>query len=398
MLNKYKTFTKDKTTGVELNPVFKIEYDNYKLKEVVSNAVETLEIKDNRTKAMVTFVGVTFITLASKVPMTRIANLESDILKSNVLDGMQMFTGANYQVPSIFSLGVAPVVSAGILLNLLKKVFPKLEDSLNEVYNQHQVRVIKRGLTFLIGLGQSLVLSNITNGGVLVAVVMALGGVLMGVITDYMTDHGLINGNSAVIGASIINNILGGGIKSIILSPLMVSSFLRLHSSHIRIPTRNRKGRKGYIPFKIFSAGTLPIILASSIVSIVAFFAPSLMLQFSWIVAMIQAMMIYLLNHFENKVNYDTVGITKELRRKSIGIVNSKSKLRTKDVLDETVSTVSSVSGIMLVIMGILPMVFGASSFINVSSLFVLSGIVYELIVKFKSESVVKNRHGFLSK
>ena len=113
---------------------------------------------------------------------------------------------------------------------------------------------------------------------------------------------------------------------------------------------------------------------------------------------MIQAMMIYLLNHFENKVNYDTVGITKELRRKSIGIVNSKSKLRTKDVLDETVSTVSSVSGIMLVVMGVLPMVFGASSFINVSSLFVLSGIVYDLIVKFKSESVVKNRHGFLSK
>lgn len=397
MLNKKTTFTKDKTTGVDTNPVFKIEYENYRLRDIVSNAVETLEIKDNRTKAMVTFAGVSFITLASKVPMSRLANLESDILKSNVLNSMQMFTGANYQVPSLFSLGVAPVISAGVLLNLLKKIFPKLEDDLNEIYNKHQVRVIKRGLTFLIGLGQALVISKITNGGVLLAVTMALGGVLMGVITDYMTDHGLMNGSSAIVGSNIISQLMGGGVKAVVMTPLMISSFLRLHSSHIRIPTRNRKGRKGYIPFKIFSTGTLPIILASSIVSIVAFFVPSMMLQFSWVVAMIQAMMIYLLNHCENKVNFDTVGIEKDLRRRSIGIVNSSSKARPKEILDETISTISSVSGVMLALMGVLPMVFGASSFINMSSLFILSGIVYDLIVKFKSESVVKNRHGFLS-
>lgn len=396
---KYNTtFTKDKKVKLEENPVFKVEYENYKLKDIVSYAVDTLELKDNRTKALITFTGVSFITLASRVPMTRLANLESDILNSNVLNSVQLFTGANYQVPTLFSLGVAPVISAGVLINLLKKIIPKLEDDLNEVYNKQKVRVIKRGLAFLIGLAQALVLSNITNGGVLVAVVMALGASLMGVITDYMTDHGIMPGTSAIVGTNIMTQLSRSGVKSLAMTPVMLSSFLRLQSSHVRIPTRNRKGRKGYIPFKIFSSGTFPIILSSSVVTIVAFFAPGLMLRFSNVVAMIQAIMIYLLNYCENKLNFDTVNIEKDLRRRSIGIVNSGTKQRPKKVLDETVSSVSSVSGVVLAIMGILPIVFGSTSFVNLSSLFLLSGIIYDLIVKFKSESIVKNRHGFLTK
>lgn len=391
------TFTKDKVTVNSSTPVTDIHYENYKLKDIVSSAVDTLEMKDNRSKALVTFACTSFITLASKVPMSRIANLECDVLKSNVLNGLEMFTGANYQIPGPLSLGVGPTISASILLSLLKQIFSKLEDELSEIYNPHKLRTIKRGLTFLIALAQSLVLTEITGGGTLLACVMAIGATLMGVITDFMTDHGLINGSSAVIGSNIISQLVSSNLKSTLLTPFMLGSFLRLQSAHIRIPTRNRKGRKGYIPFKIFNGGVMPIILASSVVSLVAFFVPSIMLKFSTIVIMIQAMMIYLLNICETKVMINTKTIDKELRRKSIGIVKKNSKERPIDILDETASCVTNVSGIFLAVIGILPMIFGTGTFVNVTSIFTLSGVIYELIRKFKTESIVKNRRGFLN-
>lgn len=345
----------------------KISYENIKLKEIVSNTVDTFKIKDNQIKALVTFTGVSFISLASKVPVSRIMNLNEEILEKNLFRNINNNT-------NIFTLGVAPVINASLVLELIKKLFPKLEDELSEIYNKNKVKRIKYGLTFLIGLTESLLLNNITNIGILISLVLSLGAVLMGIITDYITDHGLINGIDTVIGTNIIKN------NTSPLNYLLLIPMTKIQTANIKRTTVNHKGNKNAINFKVFTNGIMPIVIAASILELITSIIPRLINNFGSALMIIYSLLVFIINKIQSNSKIDIDKADKLLRDNSISIVD-KSLKRNKLIIKDTINYASNISGIILIVFSLLDLKIP-----NISNLFILSSIVYDTIIKFKSE------------
>lgn len=390
-----QTFTNDKSHKVteNLQPVGKIEYENLNLKEIVETAVKALQLKDVQKEAFITFAGVSLINLANRIPLDRLANIGYEMNNNPIMKNAEIFTGANFNNLGLFSLGVGPAVSSSILVSLLKEIFPKLKEELSGIYGEGKARKIQRGLTFILAIMQSTMLVTMTNGGVVLATVLAIGAVLIGEFANYMSKNGLCSGTGAIIGSNIAGNLATSGTKSLLLTPLMLGSLTKLQTAHVKVKTINRKKRENHIPFKIFSNGTLPIILASSLISTVAVFFPTLMSQYSNVVLAVQSVLIFVINYCCSIANPATREVHKTLVKKNMTVKGFKSGFHAKPFLDKVNNSAAILSGLMLAVMGALPMITGGAVVANISSIFILGGVVLEIIRKLESKVVFHKKY-----
>lgn len=213
---------------------------------------------------------------------------------------------------SIFALGVMPYITASIIIQLLQMdiipYFSELakqgqvgRDKLNQI-----TRVVGIILAFIQGYMFSF--AFIKGGTVMdymqFAVVLTAGTALLLWIGDQITQKGIGNGVSMIIMAGIIASlpsmfmdawngfVTGGDTHAIVLGIISFIVFVLVYVAIVigvvfvetterRIPIQyaNKSTVTGknasYIPFKLNSAGVMPVIFASAIIS-----APSLIAQF----------------------------------------------------------------------------------------------------------------------
>lgn len=240
-------------------------------------------------------------------------NYVSDTIKANDFLGLlNTFSGGGLGNFSILALGISPYITASIVVQLLQLVIPKLKEIANEgETGKKKLNRITRYVSVLLAFVQALALLlslDPTKSGsiftyeffsrpgslvlcyLFVALVITAGSCFTIWIADLITQYGIGNGSSLIIGAGIITQIpvmilelntiflKTEATKSVIsyiiillLYVLIILGVVFLEATVRKIPVQyaNRSGKSdSNIPIKLNTSGVMPVIFASTIMSI----------------------------------------------------------------------------------------------------------------------------------
>lgn len=216
------------------------------------------------------------------------------------LEVINAMSGGAFTRASIFALGVTPYITAQIVIQLLcADIVPYLADlskqggvgrrKLNQI-----TRVVGIILAFLQGYMYSF--AYIGSGSpmdyMLYSLILTAGTALLMWIADQITLKGIGNGMSLIIMAGIIS-VLPGMFKDlwieliakdflgimifvtfILIFVAIIVGVIYVETAERRIPIQyankstSMLGKQNYIPFKLNSAGVMPVIFASALLSI----------------------------------------------------------------------------------------------------------------------------------
>jgi len=233
-------------------------------------------------------------------------------LNMGFLELLNIMSGGAMQNFSIFALGVTPYITASIIMQLLQMdIVPYFSDLAKQGQTgRDKINQITRVLGIVLAFVQGYMFSFAFIGDGTVsdymeaALVMTAGTCLLLWIGDEITKKGLGNGTSMIIMAGILATIPNMFTKAwaslvgsaevmwigIALFALFVLVYLivvlgvlyvELAARRIPIQYANKtnnvfSSKRSYIPFKLNSAGVVPVIFASALISV-----PALIAQFS---------------------------------------------------------------------------------------------------------------------
>ena len=277
--------------------------------ETLKNA---FKIKDVRRRIYYVVLMLVIVRIGSQLP---IPGVDRDFFKqlfanqsNDAFNFFNAFTGGSFETMSIFALSITPYITSSIIIQLLTIAIPKLEEMQRDgEEGRKKMTAITRYVTIALALFQSVTmaigfgnrgwLTNMNFTSVVVAVAtLTAGSAMLMWIGEQITEKGVGNGISIVLMINIVSRIPSdlvtlfdkfvkgktiarGGLSVIIIAAiiiLVVVMVLILNGAERRIPVQYSKkmvgrkmmgGQSSNIPLKVNTAGVIPIIFASSLMS-----------------------------------------------------------------------------------------------------------------------------------
>ncbi len=269
------------------------------------------QIFNSKNKDIQKRIVFTFFTLfVFKLGTTIIVpGINKDQLGANSLGFLELINvmgGGALEKFSIFGLGVMPYITASIIIQLAQMdIIPYLADLSKE---GHTGRVKLNQITRVLGIVLAFIQGYIMSFAFVrpgtvgqymqFATVLTAGTAFLLWVGDQITVKGIGNGVSLIIMTGIIaslpsmftgawktlveqNSTLGifYFVLFVIVYLIIVIGVIYEQSAERRIPIQyankstSALGKQSYIPFKLNSAGVIPVIFSSSLLSIPAFLA-----------------------------------------------------------------------------------------------------------------------------
>ena len=232
-----------------------------------------------------------------------------------IVDYLDFFSGGAFKRFSIFMLGVMPYITTSIIMQVLMLVFPSLKRISEEDGGRKKIQRYTRYATVLVCMLQSIALLQIPlNYGVVVQGMAKWQFMLIGMLTttagtiflmwmgEQINVKGVGNGISLLIFTGIVArmpnafSVLIREIRNQNLNAVFVILTFVVYVAVVilviyeqqglrKIPVnyasrivgrKQYRGQSSYIPFKINPSGVIPVIFASSILTIPVQIASSL--------------------------------------------------------------------------------------------------------------------------
>src|SRR3989338_4829803 len=225
---------------------------------------------------------------------------------------IDMFSGGNFRQMTVFALGIMPYITASIILQLLTVVWPYLERLQKEgELGRRKITQYTRYLTVLLAAIQATMIAatlmrQSAASGVQLVLNPGLGFILMTVLTlttgtifimwlgEQISDRGIGNGMSLIIFAGIVVGLpravtevyghqqsgqwqLHHIIALLALMLAVVGIIVWVEGAQRRIPVQYAKrvvgrrlmgGAMTYLPIRVNTGGVIPVIFASSVLTI----------------------------------------------------------------------------------------------------------------------------------
>ncbi len=226
--------------------------------------------------------------------------------QGTVLGFLNLFSGGNFSMMTIFALGIMPYITASIILQLLTVVWPYLEKLSKEgELGRRKITTYTRYLTIVLSSVQSFGIAYALQNDGQFVLTPGIGFVLMTMLTlttgtafimwlgEQITERGIGNGMSLIIFAGIVAGLPAAtsSIYDKLLnnewSPLtvillllgmvaIVAFIVYVERAQRRITVQYAKrvvgrrvmgGRSTHMPLKVNTGGVIPVIFASSILT-----------------------------------------------------------------------------------------------------------------------------------
>jgi preprotein translocase subunit SecY len=222
-----------------------------------------------------------------------------------LLGVLDLFSGGNFRTISIFALGVTPYITASIILQLMTVVSPQLKKLQEEgEMGRQKINQWTRYLTVgLAGIQTSFVAHWLQVNGVgaptwgfLFTTVLTLttGTIFVMWLGEQITDRGVGNGISLLIFAGIVIGLPRGvqqvserlrsgdtletlGVFALVIALVLIIAFIVfVEAARRKVPVSYAKrhvgrqlvgGQQTTMPLKINMGGVIPVIFASSVLS-----------------------------------------------------------------------------------------------------------------------------------
>ena len=263
--------------------------------------------KDLRKRIVFTLIVLFIFKLGTTIIVPGLDKSKLNTENMGFLGLINAMGGGALEKFSIFSLGVMPYITASIIVQLLEMdIVPYFSElSKQGQVGRNKLNMITRVLGIVLAFFQGYMLSfaYIENGSVTdylqFSLIITAGTAFLLWLGDQVTAKGVGNGISLIIMAGIIATlpsmfvdaynsfIVTDTTQTLMLGIAKFAIFIAIYVAIIigvvfvetaerRIPiqysnssTRNL-GKQNYIPFKLNSAGVIPVIFASALVSIPA--------------------------------------------------------------------------------------------------------------------------------
>ncbi len=422
------------------------------------------KIIDLRKKIFFTLFIIILFRIGSYIPAPFIdaARLSADLAGSDsgatLFSYLSILTGGALEYGAIFAMGVTPYINSSIIMQLLTVAIPALE-RISQEGEEGRKKIAKytRYATVILALIQGIAyyfyLRNSGAGylsygrgtgvvaqiftAVIIVLCFTAGSALIMWMGEQIDEKGVGNGISIILFAGIISrgpraigtlyyNAVAGkwpAVLAICVVFLAIIAFIvYMTAAERRIPIQYAKkvvGRKMYggqnshLPIQVNMAGVLPIIFASSILSI-----PSTILAFmpnttNWFTKILNLFsyqqpfyvvlylgMIVFFSYFYVTIQYNPVEMANNLRKNSGVIPGIRPGRPTSDFIQKVISKITLVGAIFLGIMAALPILVGSVSGMNVSlggtSILILVGVALDTVKSIESQMMMRYYKGFL--
>ncbi len=296
-----------------------------------------------------------------------------------LVDFLDFFSGGAFSNFSIFMLGVMPYITTSIIMQVLLLVFPRLKRISEEDGGRKKIQRYTRYATVIVCLFQGVALLQMPlNYNVVVAdlarwqfLVIAMltttaGTVFLMWLGEQINMKGVGNGISLLIFTGIVArmpnavSVMVREIRAQNLNPVFVILTFVLYVAVVvlvvyeqqglrKIPVNyasrivGRKqymGQSSYIPFKINPSGVIPVIFASSILTIPVQFAQGLasgnsafwgrvavvMDPYGWIYLLLYTLLIVFFAYFYTQVSLNPIEISRQIRENGGSIPGIRSE------------------------------------------------------------------------
>ena len=428
------------------------------------------KVKELRTKILYTFMMLVVIRFGSQLP---IPGIETSFFANwfakqttDVFGFFNAMTGGSFSSMSIFALSITPYITSSIIIQLLTIAIPKLEELQKDGEDgrkkiQEYTRYTTVGLALIessamaIGFGRQGLLIDYNAWNIIIAIVtMTTGSALLMWIGEQITEKGVGNGISIVLVFNILSSgpddmktlyyrfIFGQTVTKMIFSVVVIALIILamvvfvivLNDAERRIPVQYSKkmvgrkmvgGQASNIPLKINTAGVMPVIFASSIMSF-----PVVISQFftidpnsigskilmvlnsgSWcrpeypiysIGLVIYIALLIMFAYFYTSITFNPLEVANNMKKQGGFIPGIRPGKPTSDYLNKILNYIVFIGACGLIVIAIVPIL--ASGLLNVSrisfsgtSLIIIVGVVLETIKAVESQMLVRYYKGFLN-
>ena len=373
----------------------------------------------------------------------------------SMLGYLDMFTGGGLSNATIFAMSITPYINASIILQLLTVAIPALERMVKDGGEEGRKKIASwtRYLAVILGLLQGFsyyaLLRNqgfLSNTGVLAGAAIILtftaGTALIMWLGEHITQNGIGNGISIILFAGIVSrgpsllrtlwNLVQTGGQGVLSAVLMVVIGLAvvvfivfMSNAERRIPVQYAKrvvGRKMYggqsthLPIKVNASGVMPIIFASSILSLpqtismfwqpetgtVGYHILNLFSQANPFYIVVYGLLILAFAYFYASIQFNPIEIANNLKKNGGFIPGFRPGKPTSDFITKALGKVTFVGAIFLAIVAILPLIVGAISptLSNVAlggtSVIIVVGVALDTVKQLEAQMLMRHHKGFL--
>ena len=432
-----------------------------KLKKILSNREVVLKI-------MITFGLLLAFKVGTYIPIPLFdtTQVQGIFEEANFFGILNAFSGGGLSNYSILALGISPYITSSIIIQMLQLLIPPLKEyseqgevgkaKLNRITRYTSiVLALVQALVLLFGLGQSigdiLIPDIMVNSRIYIlyylymAIVIAAGSAFTMWIADLITRYGIGNGSSIIISAGIISSIptmfttlstkyLGDNstglniflfILIIVLYFAMILGVVYFEGAQRKIPVQyaNRQASQGSdIPVKLNSASVMPVIFASTIMSIpmtilgvlqldtstsgVAMWLEEIFTNSKPIGCILYVILIVFFSFFYSFMTVDPDKIADNLDKQGAYIPGYRPGEDTKIQLSKMLFRITLIGAAYLVVLALVPIIVSAAfgftaqeaSVITVggTSLIIVVGVAIETFRQMETSAETKEYKGFL--
>ena len=435
---------------------------------LLKNAWKVVEV---RKKILYTLMILVVIRFGSVLPVPGVntgyfADLLGNLSGTDAFGWFNAMTGGSFEDLSIFALSITPYITSSIIMQLLTIAIPKLEELQKDGEEGRKkiaeyTRYVTVALALIestamaVGFGGRGLLYDYNAVSIIVCIVtMTTGSALLMWFGERINDKGIGNGISIVLLFNILSslpddlislfntfvrndNIAVGVVMALIVAACIAALFIFtivLNDAKRVIPvqySRKIQGRRqvggngSNIPLKVNTAGVMPVIFASSLMSI-----PSIISQFfnvdystiggkilmvmtstywcradyPWanIGLVIYLLLVYAFAYFYTSITFNPLEVANNMKKGGGFIPGLRPGKQTIDYLSNLLKYVIFIVATSLSIVAIVPIaasgIFGLShlSFTG-TSLIIITSVIIETLKSLESQLLVRNYKGFLN-
>ena len=446
---------------------------------MIKTFVNAWKIPELRKKILFTALIILIFRIGSviPVPFVNLADgLDANAYAGTFIQYLNMMTGEAFNYGTIFAMSITPYINSSIIMQLLTVAIPALERLSKEgEEGRKKIATITRYVTVGLALMQSTAyyfflrngdyLSVSASGAaftgfwavfqaITIILCFTAGAALIMWLGEQINDKGIGNGISMILFAGIVSRIptmitnlfstkygyLASGGAYYVLSPLvlvimllMIAYIVWMDNAERRIPVQYAKrvvGRKMYggqsthIPIKVNMSGVMPIIFASSILSL----PPTIQLFISnpsngwkkffdvftsghWAYGIMYFVLIIFFAYFYATIQYNPIEMANNIRKNSGAIPGIRPGKPTSDYIGKILSRVTLLGALLISVVAIFPIVYsqicglevfkealpqGMNISLGGTSIIILVGVALETVKQLESQMMMRHYKGFL--
>jgi preprotein translocase subunit SecY len=369
-----------------------------------------------------------------------------------------MFSGGALGNMSIFALGIMPYVSASIILQLLTMVFKPLDELRKEgEAGQRKINQYTRYGTIAISMLQGFFIAmqvegynnpdmsgDVATSGdvvghpgwafrIMTMLTLTTGTAFMMWVGEQITERGIGNGISLIIFAGIVDGIPNGvfnylqtnkgniqplniaAVLAIILATVATIAFFERAQRRIPIYYARRTvgrrvygGQTAHLPLRVNTAGTIPPIFASSLLSFPMTLAnlkipgmstlQSSLQRGDWLFNTLYILLIIFFCHFYTAVTFQPVDVADNLKKQQAFIPSVRQGKQTADYIDYVLTRITFGGSLYVAVVCIVPTIVSQSFHIPFqwggTSIMIVVGVALDTVNQIEAHLITRSYEG----